>query len=173
MVHILINKNVVIDGVDFFGSTWWSSLGNDDQFDGFLESSKFMADFRYIVKSLKYEDHALEIEMHDPYDMRVLNKKSSNAFIRWHKKSNARKKVLCTHFPVSERLTNTNFKPSVYFNSPDDKIIEKHPIDCILFGHTHWNIIKVANGISYCSNMYGYTKEVGNIGFNKDFSIKV
>lgn len=168
-VHILINKNIVIGGIDFFGSTWWSGL---DESDGLVENYSLFSDFRRIVKKWGIEgDIPLPIRI-NPHDMREFNAKSIKAFKAWSNKSKASKRVLCTHFPMLECMQNPNFEKSAYFNSQNDDLIKKHKPDYILFGHTHWNIRENVDGIICSSNMYGYSKEVGSIGFEKEFSIK-
>lgn len=172
-IHILIDKSVTINGVDFFGSTWWSGLGGDEHAEEFAKVSKSFSDFRFIITSIGYESGYFRTKYFDPDEMIKLNKKAIRAYKKWRINSKSEKRVLCAHFPMLDFMRNPNFKDSYYFNGVDDKVLLAHPPDYILFGHIHWNLESIEKGIYCASNMHGLKGEVGNIGFNKEFLIDI
>lgn len=164
-IHLLIDQGVELMGVCFFGSTWWSNLGSDSdriRFD--LDKDNFN-DFDYIYRQAG--------RLLTPDDMIELNNAAIVTYQHWYRFNEGKKRVLLAHFPMLYALVHENRNPSVYFISADDEMIMDHAPDLVCFGHTHWNIESEVHGIPCRSNMHGYSKEKGAIGFRPGLSIEI
>jgi predicted phosphodiesterase len=196
-VHYLQNDAIEIDGVSFFGSTWWSNFrgyGSDRMAEA-TAISDLIADFHYInVSAMSDAQVKIHVDklnrksgvmrgqashrnagasFHNritAQDMINLNTAAVGAYKKWHE-STPGKKVLMSHFPMLKELQHAHFKPNPYFVSTDDLLIERLAPDLLVFGHTHYNYQKAVYGIECVSNQYGYHHE--STGFDPNLVIEV
>lgn len=189
-LHYLQNSSVTIGDVSFFGSTWWSNfMGEGDFTDDFID---YYSDFKFILtkefSKQEMKKKADEIRKRLPDsdlahylvtqkmntrktmtkdDMIALNRVAVMEYKTWYKTTPGRK-VLVSHFPMLDSLRHTGFSPNPYFVSDNRELIEAYPPDLLIYGHTHWNIDVEDAGTRCVSNMYGYTLEVGRVGFDRE-----
>ena len=197
-IHFLQNTHVEIDGISFFGSTWWTNFmgkGVD-----FMQEAKLhadlVADTRYInVRPFSDDEVSRKVSSLNRHsgkmwgaehykaimgksffhkisadDMIALNIDCVGAYKKWYE-STPGKKVLMSHFPMLRELQHAKFLPNPYFVSCNDLLIESMPPDLIAFGHTHYNYMKKLNGALCVSNQYGYTSEY--TGFQNEMVIEI
>ena len=169
-LHLLLDSDVEMGGISFFGSTWWSNMGSMYDREMFRFNQNFYSDFNFIVRKRNSDD---SIVLLDSMDLPIMNREARLAYSEWFAKSKNFKRVFLAHFPMLESLRHPHFPRSVYFVSEDDEFIIDHKPDLICFGHTHWNMDKRVHGVRCVSNMNGYQNEMGQIGFNKNLVINI
>jgi predicted phosphodiesterase len=169
-IHVLIDSSWDYQGLSFFGSTWWSNMGSQVDRELFRLSESAFSDFSYILRGWSSESPP-KLRFLQSMDLPMMNRAAKGDYQKWLMSAGDKKKILCAHFPMLEQLRHPNFQRCVYFLSEDDEYILDRRPDMILFGHTHWNIRAAVHDIPCYSNMYGYSKERGAIGFDQDFVI--
>jgi predicted phosphodiesterase len=196
-IHYLQNDSIDIDGVSFFGSTWWSNFrgyGSEYMAEA-MAISDLIADFRYINASPMTETQVTNLVNQlnrksavmrgqaayenagvsffnkiTAQDMIDLNTQAVGAYKRWHE-STPGKKVLMSHFPMLKELQHSAFKPNPYFVSTDDLLIERLAPDLLVFAHTHCNYRKTVRGVDCISNQFGYGHE--STGFDPNLVVTI
>lgn len=196
-IHYLQNDAIDIDGVSFFGSTWWSNFrgyGSEYMAEA-MAISDLIADFRYINVSTMSESQATNLVNQlnrkssvmrgrqayenagvsffnkiTAQDMIDLNTKAVGAYKSWYE-STPGKKVLMSHFPMLKELQHSAFKPNPYFVSTDDLLIDRLVPDLLVFGHTHCNYRKTVRGVNCVSNQFGYGHE--STGFDPNLVVLI
>lgn len=131
-LYLLDNSSVTIDGVEFFGSTFWSSLGtssNDMVIDYFIRQKiKGNTDFRLI------EDLT-------PETMAVIHHESAHKLFKLIENSEAEKKVVITHYLPSEKSVHERFigqhATNLMFFTEYGQYISYSDINLWIHGHTH------------------------------------
>lgn len=184
--HILLDDSVDIDGVSFFGSTWWTNfaLHGSDRVGDSMALSGMNYDFKLIMTEYLPKEHAVEEALRgraakgmsclSPQGMRDLNLQAVCRYKQWHKDSEGKKRVLLTHFPPLKDLGHPNFPPSAYFASADDLLLQQYKPDTLMYGHTHHNYGGILlHGIPVHSNMFGYPREEGRIGYDPNLVIEI
>lgn len=199
-IHYLQNTSVTIDGVSFFGSTWWTNFELANVKEKEIEFYPHaIADFRYIKtryetkgerdKRLKGVFEASDMDestlllLHGRTlskkmlpitmsEMAYLNEAAAREYRQWHQKTQG-KRVLVSHFPMLDSLCHPRYAPNAYFVSEDRATIEEYPPDLLVYGHTHYNIDTDDAGTRCRSNMYGYQSEAGYTGYDKNKVIEI
>lgn len=169
-IHVLIDSSWDYQGLSFFGSTWWSKMGSQVDRELFRLAESRFDDFNYIVRGWSRDVPPKPLFLQS-MDLPMMNRSAKGAYQKWLMHVGDKKKILCSHFPMLEALRHPNFQRCVYFVSEDDEYILDWRPDMILFGHTHWNIRDLVHDIPCYSNMYGYSKERGAVGFDQDLII--
>ena len=149
-VHLLVNEDIQIDGVNFFGGTMWTDFnqGNPQAMD--LACNK-INDF-HLIRTAK--DKLLlpsdTIEFHRNYLEKLLN---------WFNTKLSGPRVVITHHaPVINQKTkygNSPLRP--VFNSLDMlEIIKKYQPELWVYGHTHECDSQIVGQTRIVSNQRGY-----------------
>ncbi len=161
-VTLLLDEEISIDGVHFFGGTMWTDFNKADPIS-MMTAQHQMNDFRLIRNMdgtpLRPED---TIERHNVFKERLL---------AWLEKDLKGPRVVISHnAPVLN--PNTKFRSSPLmpaFNSLDMmEVIEKYQPALWVYGHTHECDDQLIGDTRIISNQLGYPNRAG--GFEcKDF----
>jgi predicted phosphohydrolase len=154
-VSLLLDDEVILDGVHFFGGTMWTNFSN-----GNLQAINFaqrnMNDFRLIKTPdgmwLKPED---TISLHEAFVKKLK---------RWlKKKSDAPSVVITHHAPALNPRTKYGDSPLMpAFNSLDMvEIIQAHQPELWIYGHTHECDNQHIGNTRVISNQLGYPQQAG------------
>jgi Icc-related predicted phosphoesterase len=161
-VRLLLDEEVTIDGVNFFGGTMWTDFNGGDT-PAMRTAQNQINDFRLIYKSDQTPfSPADAVTLHDNYVSKLLI---------WLRKDLAGPRVVISHnAPVIN--PNTKYKGSPLwpaFNSLDMvEIIENFQPALWVYGHTHECDDQTIGKTRIISNQLGYPDNSG--GFEcKDF----
>jgi predicted phosphodiesterase len=161
-VKLLLDEEVNIDGVNFFGGTMWTDFnGGDIRAMGTAQHQ--INDFRLIYKT--------DQTPFSPSDAVTLHKSYASKLQNWFRMDLAGPRVVISHnAPVINPKTKYRGSPLwPAFNSLDMlKIIENFQPDLWVYGHTHECDDQVIGKTRIISNQLGYPDNFG--GFEcKDF----
>lgn len=169
--HLLINGCVEIDGVSFFGSTWWTNfslMGTE-----YIQDQKILHasqhDFQRIIK----RSSSGTIKFMTPDDYIEMNLVAKAKFKSWRKSNDKVGRVAICHFPMLADLSNPNFSKSSYHVSSDDNFFMQNKPDLLIFGHTHYNFDTEIHGVRCVSNMYGLASVDCDHTYRKNITISV
>lgn len=169
-VHLLNNGNVIIDGVNFVGSTFWTDINNMDQWSCYRAKTG-MNDYRHIF----HQSRRLS-----PEDTAVFNREARKK-IPTMVDSTARSNILITHhaphFSVFEKLMCRPFGGQgvdyCFWNTGDECLQIASQFDYWMFGHVHLNgHVKLGN-TQYITNCVGYPNEDGVVPDDDGFLFNV
>jgi len=145
-VHYYYNKVVTIGDIDIIVSTLWTKIENNKDF---IETK--VSDYRKILYNEKFVTVS-EINQEHEKCLQFI-KKSLN-------ESQAKHKIVVTHYVPSEELVNEKFKNSPYhdaFSVDLTDFIKNCNADYWIYGHSHINDKKVVIGKTKCiCNQLGY-----------------
>lgn len=130
-VTFLLNSDVKIDGVHFFGGTMWTDFSNANA-GAMVAAKQGMNDFRMIMGTGR--------KLLEPADTIAFHKKFVENLLKWFAKDLSGQRVVITHHaPVVNPDTKYgNSKLTPAFNSLDmGKIIKKYKPRLWVYGHTH------------------------------------
>jgi len=154
-VTLLLDYEVVIDGVHFFGGTMWTNFSQGN-LQAMNYSQQNMNDFRLIKTPdntwLRPED---TISYHEVFVKKLKS---------WLKKKPDGPRVVITHHaPALNPHTKYGDSPLMpAFNSLDMvEIIEAHQPDLWIYGHTHECDDQRIGATRVISNQLGYPQRVG------------
>ena len=149
-VRLLLDDEVSIDGVNFFGGTMWTDFAGGDELA--MESAQQqMNDFRLIKTA---EGKTLEPADTIGYHEAFLKKLKA-----WLAKDISGPRVVVTHHsPALNPKTRYGQSPCMFaFNSLDmTDIIKKHQPDLWIYGHTHECDDQTIGKTRIISNQLGY-----------------
>lgn len=162
-VNLLLDEEISIDGIHFFGGTMWTDFNKADPIS-MMTAQHQMNDFRLIRNAdgtpLRPED---TIERHNAFKEKLLT---------WFEKDLKGPRVVISHnAPVLN--PNTKFRGSPLmpaFNSLDMvEVIEKYQPTLWVYGHTHECDDQRIGNTRIISNQLGYSNRAG--GFEcRDFN---
>jgi predicted phosphodiesterase len=169
-LHFLENTSVVIEKYDLevFGGIGWTNLNGLDDVN-LLALQMSLNDFSFI----KLNQQAMT-----PSKMRELNREFRATCLDAMSCSNARNKLVVSHFPQSIELKHSAYNVDLltfYFCSDDNRLIEDLAtlgVKSMVSGHTHDNFDLVVEGVRQVSNQIGYPHE-DNFGENCQNSRKL
>jgi hypothetical protein len=126
-IYILDNQNINIDGVNFWGATFWPNIPPQNRY----KVQMSISDFNHIyVGNTRVSARNME-EWHS------ISLQSLKNFIS----SNLQNKVVVSHFCPSLNLVSPIYKNELaintYYNHNLDSIILKSDIKLWFYGHTH------------------------------------
>lgn len=170
-VHFLEQRCIEITGVRFLGCTLWSdfNLYGEDAADAHMGAAKRSINDYWMIRTTGGK--RLE-----PRDTRKLHQSA----VRWLDAELSRpfagKSVVVTHFAPHPRCVAPEHHESdvsPHFVSDLSWLMGKHRIDLWCYGHTHTNILFIAeNGCRVVSNQRGYPREPAH-GFEPNIVIEV
>lgn len=154
-VHLLLNNEISIGGVNFFGGTMWTDFAGGDEM-AMNSAQRQMNDFRLIKTA--------EGKTLGPSDTIIYHETFLKKLKTWLAKDMSGPRVIITHHsPVLN--PNTRYKESPYmyaFNSLDmTDIIRKHRPDLWIYGHTHECDDQTIGKTRIISNQLGYPDKAG------------
>ena len=159
-VYLLDNNFIVIDGWKFIGSTLWS-YPNKYLIDDILDFKKIHIERNKCISLDEYRD---------------LYKYSVEYLL---KEINTDKIILITHFPihnkgVSKKEYETEENKDIYSYFTNNLLNKFGKFNKIsLFGHTHYSVDKVIEGVRFISNPIGYVNEPTYYNKNGVFNLKI
>lgn len=154
-VHLLLDDEISIDGVNFFGGTMWTDFAGGDEM-AMNSAQRQMNDFR-LIRTL--EGNPLE-----PADTIIYHETFSTKLKAWFAKDVPGPRVVITHHsPVLNPTTRYAESPYMYaFNALDmmDDIKDHQP-DLWIYGHTHECDDQTIGKTRIISNQLGYPDKAG------------
>lgn len=140
--YFLNNTSVVVDGIDFFGTTLWTDLGGKDYF-----SQSYTKDFEAIKN--------FDLKM-----WKFLHNDSIYHLNKWLENSISDKKVVLSHYlpsfkSVHERYLN-NMEANLFFATELGNLIAYSDIKLWFHGHTHHSFDYFIYDTNIVCNPYGY-----------------
>lgn len=156
-LHFLNNSNVVINGINFVGSTlWFTPTLKTEEYSKYLNDYGFIADYRLYIKqknweSIKYLSNnvtpaSVVVTHHAPLEQSLLN---CDKLIDLYKKNNTNKSY-----------TNADCKRMNQFYYTDcSNIIKENYPQLWVHGHTHGKNNYIFNDCRIYSNPVGYPNE--------------
>jgi predicted phosphodiesterase len=161
-VKLLLDEEISIGGVNFFGGTMWTNFNGGDL--RAMETARSqMNDFRLI--------HNPDQTIFSPADAVALHKNFASKLLNWFGKDLRGPRVVVSHnAPVinpNSKYKGSSLAPA--FNSLDMvEIIENHQPTLWVYGHTHECDDQTIGGTRIIANQLGYPN--GSGGFEcKDF----
>lgn len=155
-VTFLLDEEISIDGVHFFGGTMWTDFSNSD-IHAMLVAMQQMNDYRIIMHS----DNRRLV----PQDTVVFHNNFVQKLISWFEQDLQGPRVVITHnAPTLNRNTKYGDSPLMpAFNSLDmEKIIEKYQPNLWIYGHTHECDNQMIGKTHIISNQLGYPGHFGS-----------
>lgn len=151
--YFLNNSSVVVDGIDFFGTTLWTDLGGRDWF-----SQSYTNDFEAIKN--------FDIKM-----WKFLHNEAIYELNKWLENSNSDKKVVLSHYlpsfkSIHERYLNM-MEANLFFATELGNLIAYSDIKLWFHGHTHESFDYFIFDKNIICNPYGY-HDINMV--NKNFS---
>ena len=162
-VHLLLDDEIIIDGVNFFGGTMWTNFAGSDK-RALETAQRQMNDFRLIKTP---EGKTLE-----PADTISYHESFTRKLDAWFAKSLSGPRVVFSHHsPVIN--PKTQYGASLLmpaFNSLEmEAIIKEHQPDLWVYGHTHDCDDQTIGKTRIISNQLGYHNKAGGyecVGFD-------
>lgn len=158
-VHVLNGTSISIDGVLFFGATFWTDLNKQNPLAMYTAKQR-MNDYRKIV----YDGNKIT-----PKDTVGYNRDARLLARIYGTRAEETKKVIITHHAPEKSLQRQLFDSYRYDNEVDycywntgvEDIHEMY--DMWLFGHVHVNCNREVLGTHYASNCRGYQTSQHNL----------
>lgn len=175
-VHVLDNDEIVIGGVRFIGTTFWSDfmlLGDgNERAAAIAEAQCRMRDFSRI----RIDDFTQAL--FTPADSAVLFKRNAEWLERRLNTPHSGPTVVVTHHAPSRRSIHPRFVGSLLnacFISDAEHLVDGDRAQWWIHGHTHDSFDYVLNGTRVVCNPRGYAKAGVNENalFDPDFTIEV
>lgn len=163
--YFLNNSSVVIDDIEFFGSTLWTNVGTTkDNMEVPLINSVFgkkCSDFRKITN---FNLSTMAYLHHD--SLSKLQTLLNNSVAKY--------RIMCTHYLPSFKSIHNNFKASntnFLFYSNLENFADKNKIDAWFHGHVH-NSCSYTMDNKYKTHVYCNPRGSKAEYLNPDFSLK-
>lgn len=154
-VTFLLDEEISIDGVHFFGGTMWTDFSNGNSL-AMQEAEQSMNDFRLIRN--------IDGSRFTPQDTVTLHNDFVKKLVSWFEKDLSGSRVVISHH-VPTINPNTQYKNSPLmpaFNSLDMiEIIEKYQPTLWVYGHTHECDDQTIGKTRIISNQLGYPNQMG------------
>ena len=155
-VTLLLDEEIRINGVNFFGGTMWTDFVKAD-IHAMLFARQQMNDYRIIKHT---NNKRLE-----PQDTITFHDKFVKKLISWFEKDLEGQRIVITHHaPVinpNTKHANSPLMPA--FNSLDmQTVIEKYQPALWIYGHTHECDDQIIGKTRVISNQLGYPGHFGN-----------
>ncbi|MEZ8327284.1 metallophosphoesterase [Vibrio cyclitrophicus] len=156
-LHFLENTSVVLNQFDLevFGGIGWTNLSRLNDINT-LSLQMRLNDFRHI---------SVNNQTLTPSKMRELNSMFRDACVECMSSSNAKNRMVISHFPQSLELRHSGFSVDLlttYFCSDDNQLIRElasHGVKVMASGHTHDCFDCIVEGVRQISNQVGYSHE--------------
>jgi len=162
-VHYYYNKVVTIDDIDIIVSTLWSKIEKNQEI---IETK--VSDYKKIYYNEK---------LVTPSEITQEHEKCLKFIEKALKESQAKHKIVVTHYVPSELLVDPKFKDTPYqdaFSVELTDFIKNCNADYWIFGHSHSNVKKVTIGKTKCiCNQMGYTFRCEHLTFDNGKYITV
>jgi predicted phosphodiesterase len=166
-VQLLNNQSIIIDDIQFIGSTLWSQIFPENKL--YIES--VINDYNLILDN---EKNKITTELTNRWNMESIK------FIETELNLNSDKKkiILTHHAPLfSSVLLNQYTANPKYITSQNNQafhndlmhLFQTKPnnISAWLYGHTHWASVFKLNDTIIATNQLGYSREEHDINFNE------
>ncbi len=158
-VKLLLDEEISIDGVHFFGGTMWTDFNGSNQ--NAMEMARYqMNDFRLIRNP--------DGTVFQPADAVALHENFVKNLLAWFEKDLSGPRVVISHnAPVINPNTKFVDSPLVpAFNSLDMvEIVEKYQPELWVYGHTHECDNQTIGKTRIISNQLGYPQKYAFGGF--------
>jgi len=162
--HFLEDDFVIIDGVKFIGSCFWTNFNNMNPND-IQRAWKSMNDYNYIN---------CEIGRITPYFINNIHEKSKEYIFKELDKYDGKSIVITHHLGIlTDEYNDLKYAYEVDL-SKEIEACKNKPLYWFS-GHTHESMKKKKHGINFISNQVGYPPpyERGDSKYNKDLIIEV
>lgn len=163
-IKIMNNDSAVIDGVQFFGSTYWSDPLLQDEH----AISTMINDFRGIIQNFSVK------KMRDAHFYSKFCLKGAMAAARSN--PDIRKSVVITHFAPSLKAQHPRYGVSpltTYFCNDEDEFVAMEKPDLWIYGHTHDNLHFSIEDVPVVCNQLGYRGEQTGHSFDPNFVVEI
>jgi hypothetical protein len=167
-IHVLIDDNIVINGVNFIGSTLWSDFNlNQNQIACMKYASTAMNDYNLIKMQTEYSANCLFI----PDDALVLHQAALCSID--DKLVQDIPNIVITHFGVHKDCAHPQYHGGLLSGAFSTDLTEfitrnKSKITAWIYGHTHHNHDFNISGIPILTNQRGYAPYDLVSGFHVD-----
>lgn len=165
--HFLDNSSVIIDGIEFIGSTLWVDFNRGD-FHTLYNAPIEIKDFQKIFNANE-DDYITPHEIYDEFKIAYDYLKEAIY------NDNGMVKVLITHYGISHRSVHPQYlnhseimKLNHYYTSHLDYFIGNSLVKWAFHGHMHTSADYMLGDVHVVCNPYGYPEKV-----NEDFDFKV
>ncbi|WP_413285035.1 metallophosphoesterase [Vibrio sp. MA40-2] len=156
-LHFLENTSVIINRYDLeiFGGIGWTNLSALNDVNT-LSLQMRLNDLKYIT---------VNNQTLTPSKMKELNVQFRSACVKSMSESQAKNKVVVSHFPQSFKLRHSGFPVDLltcYFCSDDHELIRElasHGVKVMVSGHTHDSFDCIVEGVRQVSSQIGYSHE--------------
>ena len=156
-LHFLENTSIVLNQFDLevFGGIGWTNLSRLNDINT-LSLQMRLNDFRHI---------SVKNQPLNTSKMRELNSEFRSACVKCMSSSNAKNRMVVSHFPQSVELRHSGFPVDLmttYFCSDDNKLIRElasYDVKVMVSGHTHDSFDCILEGVRQISNQVGYSHE--------------
>lgn len=155
-VHVLIDDNIVINGVNFVGSTLWSDFNlNQNQVGCMKYASTAMNDYNLIKMQTEHSTS----RPFTPVDALAIHQKSLRSID--DKLIQDIPNIVMTHFGVHENCAHPQYHGDLLSGAFSTDLTEfitqnKSKITAWIYGHTHHNKDFAISGIPILTNQRGY-----------------
>ena len=166
-VHFLEQRSVVIGGVRFVGCAAWTDFEMTGNFPlAMLDAQSQMNDYKQIRLEPGYQRIT-------PQFIRRQAQRSREWLFNEISKPHSGKTIVITHHPpLMQFVPDYGQHPhlsAAYGNEWQEFL--SLGIDLWVFGHTHWPVDEVVNGIRFISNPRGYPSE--DLEFNSELVVQI
>lgn len=165
--YFLNNNSVVVDGIDFFGTTLWTSFGTKSQDE---EISFLNSQLKTSTKDMDFIDNL------SPVVWKVLHYQARQALEQWLQNSTSDKKVVLSHYlpsflSVPERFLHN--PSNILYATELGNLIAYSDIKLWFHGHTHDSFDYFIGDTNIVCNPRGYLeKNMVNQNFSWNKVIK-
>jgi Icc-related predicted phosphoesterase len=172
--HFLFNNNVVINDINFIGSTLFPDFLNGNP-SSMLICQQSINDFKGYIFNNKEKKSKIT-----PNDYLYLSKIDKDYVMDAFEKSTSSKNVIISHYLPSEKSIHPKYKDSqqslmkngAFLSNLDNFIHYKQP-NLMIHGHTHCSFDYKIGETRIICNPRGVTQYDGDIGFKLDKVIKI
>jgi predicted phosphodiesterase len=164
-VVLLHDDNIIIDNINFIGSTLWTNFDNNNPITTQYCSYR-VNDFRMIYYNYSFITPKHLITIHNK-SLKFLKDTLSN--------SKRKRNIVITHHSPSFNFLDSEYAGDSLngsFASNLDYMFEDYKINYWIFGHTHNNVNTKANKTKVITNQRGYSHDLSP-GFDDKLVIKV
>ncbi len=165
LVHVLLERAVVIDGVRFIGTTLWTDFALHGEAAAVMAENAaqtFLPDFKQIRRG----GQPLTVA-----DLKRLYQQA-RSFLEQELAASAEPCVVITHFGPEAQCCASQFTKSPltpYFINNCTDLIERYQPRYWMFGHTHHSVDYQHGGTRVVANQHGYPHEVSrSSGFSME-----
>jgi Icc-related predicted phosphoesterase len=162
-IQLLENDSVVINGVRFIGSTYWSDPS--PMYEAAIQFS--INDFR-VIGGFTMEKLRTANKVAKSFIKETLVQSRANGDVR--------KNVVITHFAPSMKAQDPKHGSSAlgtYFCNVNEDILELEKPDLWIYGHTHDNLRFNVHNTPVVCNQQGYFGEYTNKTFDLNYVVEI